>query len=179
MNVEQRLFEMEDTIQSLVKYNKIRGYDDEDLAQDLRFIAMQCHNNFDESKNVKFKTYFTKSALNFIYKQQHRMNNNHFVQVDITKLTDDNNFETALDLFYQPEEVNEYEDMLPQILKVIKNMPQGHFTLEYYFGGLTQQQLAEKYKISQVMVHKILQNNTEHLRKLFNQNGYKSENTTL
>ena len=173
MDINERLQENEQIINNLVKYNKIKGYDDEDLAQDLRLVLMQCHETFDESRNVKFKTYFTKSALNYIYKQQRKLKN-HFVQVDIANMVEDGNFETALDMFYQPEQENLYEDMLPQILKKLNAMPQGHFTLEYFFGGLTQQQLAEKYKISQVMVHKILLNNTEELRKMFN-NGYKNK----
>jgi DNA-directed RNA polymerase specialized sigma24 family protein len=94
-------------------------------------------------------------------------------------MTEDNNFETALDLFYQPEQFSPFEDMLPEILNIINDLPQGKFTLDYYFGGLTQQELAEKNGISQVMVHKILQNNTEHLKKIFNPSGYKSKNSRL
>jgi RNA polymerase sigma factor (sigma-70 family) len=179
MNLDERMYEQEDTIKNLVKYNKIKGYDAEDLAQDLRLVLIHCHNTFDESKNVKFKTYFSKSALNYIYKQQRKINNYYANQVDISTMTEDNNFETALDLFYQPEQFSPFEDMLPEILNIINDLPQGKFTLDYYFGGLTQQELAEKNGISQVMVHKILQNNTEHLKKIFNPSGYKSKNSRL
>jgi RNA polymerase sigma factor (sigma-70 family) len=165
MTIDDRLNEFEKTIVNLTKYNKVKGYDPDDLAQDLRMLLIHCVEHFDPTRNVKFKTYFIKSSLNYIYKMQKKYYNYYSNQIDIIGQNKNSSFEEALDSYYIRDIEEDYLSLIPDILDRLKKLPQGNITLEYYFDNMTQQQLAEKYKISQVMVHKILQNNLAELKK--------------
>lgn len=156
MDVEQRLQEIEPTILNLVKYNKINNYEDEDLAQDLRFLAFKLHSKFDESKGVKFKTYFVASAKNFIRKAHVK----HSEGWRETSLNDLDEFGEEIGV-HLPNEENDYDEtLLIQIINLLDEMPMGFLTKEYYLEGSTQEELASKYSISQQMVSKNLRNNT-------------------
>jgi RNA polymerase sigma factor (sigma-70 family) len=161
MTVEERLTSIEPTILNLVKYNKVNNYEEDDLAQDLRFLAFKLHDKFDESKGVTFKTYFVASAKNYIRKA-HTKRNEGFKVVSLNDV-DEFGEEFGNNL---PNEENAYdESLLIDVLNVLDGMSMGFLTKEYYIDGLTQEQLAEKYNISQQMVSKNLRNNIKVLKE--------------
>jgi RNA polymerase sigma factor (sigma-70 family) len=157
ISVEQRLEEMEPTIKSLAKYNKITNYDSEDLKQDLRLLCFQLHTRFDETRNVKFKTYFIASAKNLIKKLHSKYN----IEKSFIAFNDINSMgEEIVENF--PSEENDYDDLvLKDIIDYLNTLPMGFLTIEYYLNELTQEELANKYNISQQGVAKNLKNNTE------------------
>jgi RNA polymerase sigma factor (sigma-70 family) len=160
VTVEERLASIEPTILNLVKYNKVNNYEEGDLAQDLRFLAFKLHDKFDETKGVTFKTYFVASAKNLIRKA-HTKRNEGFRVVSLNEV-DDFGEEFGNNL---PNEENDYdESLLIEILGLIDDMPMGFLTKEYYIDDMTQEELAEKYNISQQMVSKNLKNNIKILK---------------
>jgi len=160
MNVEQRLQEMEKTITNLAKYNKITNYDAEDLEQDLRLLCFQLHSRFDESRNVKFKTYFVASAKNFIK----GLHNKYGVERNFVSFNEIGDLgEELVDNF--PSEENDYDTgLLREVLDYLDKMPMGFLTREYYLEDMTQEEIAKKHNISQQMVAKNLKQNTDLLK---------------
>lgn len=160
MELEQRLQEMEKTIKSLAKYNKITNYDSEDLEQDLRLLVLQLHSRFDESRNVKFKTYFIASAKNFI-KSLHSKYGVERNFVSFNEIGDMG--EEMVENF--PSEDNNYDTgLLREVLDYLDKIPMGFLTREYYLEDMTQEEIAKKHNISQQMVAKNLKQNTELLK---------------
>jgi RNA polymerase sigma factor (sigma-70 family) len=160
ISVEQRLQEMEKTITNLAKYNKITNYEAEDLEQDLRLLVCQLHTRFDESRNVKFKTYFVASAKNFI-KGLHGKYNIEKSFVSFNEIGDLG--EEMVENF--PSEENDYDiTLLNEVLDYLDTIPMGFITREYYLEDLTQEEIAKKHKVSQQMIAKNLKNNTELLK---------------
>lgn len=157
MELEQRLKEMEKTIKSLAKYNKITNYDKEDLEQDLRLLVLQLHKRFDENRGVSFKTYFVASAKNLI----RALHKKYSIEKNFVSFNELNSMgEELVETF--PSEENDYSDLvLKDIIDYLNSIPMGFLTLEYYLDEKTQEELAKKYNISQQMVAKNLKNNTE------------------
>jgi RNA polymerase sigma factor (sigma-70 family) len=160
ISVEQRLEEMEKTIKNLAKYNKITNYDSEDLEQDLRLLCFQLHTRFDETRNVKFKTYFIASAKNLISKLHGKRN----IERNFVSFNDINDMgEEIVETF--PSEENEYDmTLFNEIIDYIDTIPMGFITKEYYLEDMTQEEIAKKHRISQQMVGKNLKQNTELLK---------------
>lgn len=160
ISVEERLNEMEKTIKSLAKYNKITNYDSDDLEQDLRLLCFQLHSRFDESKGVMFKTYFIASAKNLI-KSLHKKYNIEKNYVSFNEIGDLG--EEMVENF--PSEENNYDtSILREVLDYLDTIPLGFITKEYYLEDMTQEEIAKKHNISQQMVGKNLKNNTELLK---------------
>jgi RNA polymerase sigma factor (sigma-70 family) len=156
ISVEQRLQEMEKTITNLAKYNKITNYDSEDLEQDLRLLCFQLHSRFDESRNVKFKTYFITSAKNFI-KGLHRKYNHEKYFVSFNDVGDLG--EEIIQNF--PSEENEYDlTLFNEVLDYLNTLPMGFITREYYLEDMTQEEIALKHGVSQQMIGRNLKQNT-------------------
>ena len=167
ITLEQRLQELEPTIKKIAKYNPVYNYDAEDVEQDLRMLLIKCYNNFDESKKVKFSTYFISSAINYIKRLQVRVGakNKMFVNTLNDTINIDGFSSEVVDLIPQElEEESPYIELLPSVLKLLDTMPFGDWVKEYFFEGLLQTEIAQKYNTSQQIVARNIRHTLEIIR---------------
>lgn len=146
MTLEEGLIAYDNLILRLAKNNKVHGYDNEDLAQEFRMILIKCLNNFDESKRVKFETYFITACKNEVNRLRRK------------------NKELTLSL---NEEVNENEEYLDNVLDksyqfdfdkkelemFLSKEKYGEYAILYLIYNMKQSDIASKYNVSNVWVN--------------------------
>lgn len=65
-DLEKLLEKWEPKVNSLLKSIKLRGYEKEDIAQELRIAILKADNKFDVSRGVKFHTYLHVVMVNVL-----------------------------------------------------------------------------------------------------------------
>ena len=133
--------EIEELIKKIAKYNKVYGYDKEDLEQEFRMIYFSCLSNFKEEKNVQFKTYFITSCLNKVNRLR-KKNKNNPIYLDELNITDnllDNNYN--------------YELLKNNIVAFLDTIPYGDYGKLYFIYNMKQSDIAALFNVSVIWVN--------------------------
>lgn len=145
---EQILNELYPLIISSIKryYNRIFDFDD--LLQEGRIVILECINNFDETKGVYFLGY-VKTMLKYYFLDKHKVKmmlslNEKVGSEDEEELVDllESDVEDASEVLVRLEENNQLTQALTSL-----TIRQREIVIEYYYEGLTIDQIAEKFGI--------------------------------
>ena len=145
---------------------------DEDMMQNLRMAMFRAIKNFDPSKGFALSTY-VYIALFHEYKYSFRDKHlklsfvNNIVSDDDNKESDIFDFiadERNIDVDYELDK----QDILNKIYKYIDEHEKKYkqMFLDYYFNGIKQRQLADKYGLSQAQVSRKLKTIIKSLQEL-------------
>ena len=148
---EQILNELYPLIISSIKKYYNRFFDFDDVLQEGRVVILECIDNYDESKEVYFLGY-VKTMLKYYYLDKHKVKlmlslnekvnvkeneEEEFVDLLVSDVDD------ALEVLVKLEE----SKMLTQALSNL-TIRQREIVIDYYYEGLTIDQIAEKFGIA-------------------------------
>jgi RNA polymerase sigma factor (sigma-70 family) len=157
---ESDLLKYEDLVQNLAKYNKVFGYDKEDLEQEFRMILWKCLQNFKVEKNVKFETYFITACNNEI-KRLRKKNKEKCLSLDNQVNENEDFIDLLLDnTFEREQDIKELEHFLD-------NVPYGEYGKKYFIEKWKQNEIADYFNVSTVWVNLKIKEVLEKIRKDF------------
>ena len=145
---EQILNELYPLIIASIKryYNRIFDFDD--LLQEGRIVILECINNFDETKGVYFLGY-VKTMLKYYFLDKHKIK----LMLSLNEKVGSDNEEELVDLL--ESDVEDASEVLVrleennQLLQALSSLTirQREIVIDYYYEGLTIDQIAEKFGI--------------------------------
>lgn len=167
-DIELKLMEYDNLIRQLAHTNPVHGYEPEDLAQEFRMVFLKCYEKYDETKKIKFDTYFITSCKNRVknIKAKIYAGRRPLIELSLNRI----NQETGLELinYFQDNTVDDRLESLAQdIVDTLEAMDFGYITMDYFFEEMTFEQLAEKYDMSLSKVYREHKENLQILRKMY------------
>jgi RNA polymerase sigma factor (sigma-70 family) len=157
---ENDLLKYEDLVQNLAKYNKVFGYDKEDLEQEFRMILWKCLQNFKVEKKVKFETYFITACNNEI-KRLRKKNKEKCLSLDNQVNENEDFIDLLLDnTFEKEQDIKELEHFLD-------NTPYGDYGKKYFIEKWKQNEIADYFNVSTVWVNLKIKEVLKKIRKDF------------
>lgn len=157
---ENDLLKYEDLVQNLAKYNKVFGYDKEDLEQEFRMILWKCLQNFKVEKKVKFETYFITACNNEI-KRLRKKNKEKCLSLDNQVNENEDFIDLLLDnTFEREQDIKELEHFLD-------NVQYGEYGKKYFIEKWKQNEIADYFNVSTVWVNLKIKEVLEKIRKDF------------
>lgn len=147
---EQILNELYPLIISSIKKYYNRFFDFDDLLQEGRVVILECIDNYDESKEVYFLGY-VKTMLKYYYLDKHKVKLMLSLNEKVSVNEDEEEFVDLL--------VSDVDDALEVLVKLEENkmiaqalssltIRQREIVIDYYYEGLTIDQIAEKFGIA-------------------------------
>lgn len=145
---EQILNELYPLIITSIKRYYNRVFDFDDLLQEGRIVILDCINNYDETKGVYFLGY-VKTMLKYYYLDKHKVKmmlslNEKVGADDEEELVDllESEVEDAAEVLVKLEENNQLTQALSSL-----TIRQREIVIDYYYEGLTIDQIAEKFGV--------------------------------
>ena len=139
------------------------GMEYDDLFQEFSLVFLNCEKHYDSNKG-KFSTYLWTSCTNKA-SELRRKNFTHFtLSLDydmgndslLNYIADDFDLESSALLDFKVD----------QVVEVLKNMPNGDYSLLYVFGNMTQEEIAELKGVSRSYIQRIHSENIKDLEKI-------------
>lgn len=161
-DINELLVEFDPMIKKFTKNWHITGYDRDDLAQELRLVLITCNNKFDPSFNTSFSTFYYKSAENRLRNIAKQVSRRPTVAYSLNEL-DHEGHEFLESIEAEPE----YKVDVSEILEELNALPYGYITKEHIIDGLSQRDLAKKYKMPLSTINYHHKANIEFLKELY------------
>jgi len=158
---------VEKTAHLLIRKFKVYGFEYEDLLQEARIECWKALQDFDESQNVKFNTYFFvrfKNRLRTLYQLASRKKE-YYNQHRNSKLTDDLISAMIRSDTKDPLHEAMHQEQLEILQSNIKLLPKKiQRILELKSQGFEVSQIARKVTLSKMAIYNILNNTKEVLQ---------------
>lgn len=162
---EKALIEYDGLIKDLAKYHPIHGYDKEDIEQEFRLVLLKAVENFDPTKGIQFTTYFITSCKNVVKKIKKREYADKRPRVDLLlDKTDPRTGVKFIKYFADVDEDKGDKVLASIVIEKLEELETGGLTLDRYLGGLTYEELAEKYELSLSKAYRVDKSNIEEVK---------------
>lgn len=156
---EKMLLKYDKDIVNLARFNKVYGYDDEDLAQEFRMILLKCLPNFKEDKKVKFKTYFISACKHEIIRLRKKATQDLSLNSTIGEFSSEEFLDCVLDTSLEYDcEVRDLEHFLARV-------PYGEYARMYLIDKEKQYDIAKHFGVSPVWVNLKIKEVLEKIRE--------------
>lgn len=173
LDINKVLVDYDSMLYQLANKTTINGYETDDIMQELRLVAVDCVNKYDESVG-QFSTYLYKSCLHRIYRLR---NVNKHNELSLDNEIPGGDGETFLDTL-ESQELNPEQQMLADekeetIQHILQQLPPDDYTIinGLFYENLTQSEVAEMLGRSQSYVAKQQTRIFSKLRKEFEKYG--------
>ncbi len=139
------------------------GMEYDDLFQEFSLVFLNCEKHFDHSKG-KFSTYLWASCTNKASELRRKTFTHNTLSLDyeIGYDTLSNYIADEFDL----EDSALLDFKVDEIIKVLKRLQNGDYSLLYIFGNMTQEEIAELKGVSRSYVQKVHRDNIIELEKI-------------
>lgn len=149
---------------TLKKWNMVF---DEDLIQDLVFYTYQQLEKFDELKGKKttYIVHVMQNRIRELNRNKHRKGRDKIIFSLDWKNNEGQEFVNLFCDDYDIVDVLNRENVLQHIMPLVEE------PLKLYINGATQQELAERYKVSQPTIKRRIDNNINKIRQYVKKEG--------
>lgn len=133
---ERAAVEYDGLINYLARKYHIRGYDDDDMKQELLIILLKCMRYFDDSMGAVFTTYFTTAVHRWLntrlIRSEHKLEVISFDNLDMPQ--------EAFDMFECDEDVEFnvlIDDMAETVIEEVRQIRYGDLVLDVMYGHMS------------------------------------------
>jgi RNA polymerase sigma factor (sigma-70 family) len=164
----------EHLIKKLAYKTKLNGYTPEDLIQELSMVLLKCIENFKESNNTKFFTYFYASS-NYHLVRLRKINKDVPAQIEeldnIKNLWDSNNYdEDNILLKFLPNSFSNYilpEDRINKMLNILGDTKMKDYIKLKYIYDMPIKTIAKNDNVSKQYVSFVIKKGLDKIREAF------------